>query len=271
MCPGCSGAEWPAGRRGSAAESCGGGHAVRGAGHGRGRPYAGRRACGAGARGDPGFALEGQRGGPGVGAQRRRGSTGRHVRGGGRVRRGGRDRRGRPGGAHGAGGGRGRSTSTGRSSSTSPTRWPSRTARLRLSPVESDSVGEQIQRAFPHARVVKTLNTVNCQVMVDPARVPGEHQIFVCGRTRGAKSRSGSARGVRLAGGPGARPGRHPGGAERGDAAAAVARPLAPFRSRRLQPGAAQGPLSRTGTGRSAGEGPRGLHPARGLPVGSNC
>ncbi|SEP89179.1 hypothetical protein SAMN04487983_1002104 [Streptomyces sp. yr375] len=57
----------------------------------------------------------------------------------------------------------------------------------RLSPVESDSVGEQIQRAFPHARVVKSLNTVNCQVMVDPARVPGGHQVFVCGDDADAK------------------------------------------------------------------------------------
>ncbi|MET8130439.1 NAD(P)-binding domain-containing protein [Streptomyces sp. NPDC005251] len=60
---------------------------------------------------------------------------------------------------------------------------------LRLSPVGSDSVGEQIQRAFPQARVVKSLNTVNCQVMVDPARVPGEHQIFVSGDDEGAKER----------------------------------------------------------------------------------
>ncbi|MEU6092412.1 NAD(P)-binding domain-containing protein [Streptomyces sp. NPDC047085] len=59
--------------------------------------------------------------------------------------------------------------------------------QVRLDPVESDSVGEQIQRAFPHARVVKTLNTVNCQVMVDPGRVPGEHNLFVCGDDTGAK------------------------------------------------------------------------------------
>ncbi|MER6784618.1 NAD(P)-binding domain-containing protein [Streptomyces sp. NPDC000658] len=59
----------------------------------------------------------------------------------------------------------------------------------RLSPVESDSVGEQIQRTFPRARVVKSLNTVNCQVMVDPARVPGEHQVFVCGDDEDAKGR----------------------------------------------------------------------------------
>ncbi|MFE2298040.1 NADPH-dependent F420 reductase [Streptomyces sp. NPDC059445] len=58
---------------------------------------------------------------------------------------------------------------------------------LRLSPVESDSVGEQIQREFPGARVVKSLNTVNCQVMVDPSKVPGEHQIFVSGDDEGAK------------------------------------------------------------------------------------
>jgi predicted dinucleotide-binding enzyme len=59
---------------------------------------------------------------------------------------------------------------------------------LRLSPVESDSVGEQIQRAFPHARVVKSLNTVNCRVMVDPAGVPGEHNVFVCGDDPDAKA-----------------------------------------------------------------------------------
>jgi 8-hydroxy-5-deazaflavin:NADPH oxidoreductase len=51
----------------------------------------------------------------------------------------------------------------------------------------TDSLGEQIQRAFPEARVVKALNTVNCNVMVDPARVPGEHDVLVCGNDAGAK------------------------------------------------------------------------------------
>ncbi|MEU6279197.1 NAD(P)-binding domain-containing protein [Streptomyces sp. NPDC047028] len=60
---------------------------------------------------------------------------------------------------------------------------------LRLDPVESDSVAESIQRTFPHARVVKTLNTVNCQVMVDPRRVPGEHNLFVCGDDAAAKAK----------------------------------------------------------------------------------
>lgn len=50
-----------------------------------------------------------------------------------------------------------------------------------------DSLSEQIQRAFPGARVVKTLNTVNCNVMVEPGLVPGEHDVFVSGNDAGAK------------------------------------------------------------------------------------
>ena len=41
-----------------------------------------------------------------------------------------------------------------------------------LNPVNTDSLGEQIQRAFPEARVVKTLNTMNAGVMVNPASWP---------------------------------------------------------------------------------------------------
>jgi 8-hydroxy-5-deazaflavin:NADPH oxidoreductase len=57
-----------------------------------------------------------------------------------------------------------------------------------LSIMGHDSLGEQIQRAFPDARVVKTLNTVNCRVMVEPGRVPGDHDVFVCGDDEGAKA-----------------------------------------------------------------------------------
>src|SRR3982074_2184919 len=46
-----------------------------------------------------------------------------------------------------------------------------------LNPVNTDSLGEQIQRAYPQVRVVKTLNTMNCLVMVDPSRVAGEHNV----------------------------------------------------------------------------------------------
>lgn len=51
----------------------------------------------------------------------------------------------------------------------------------------TDSLGERIQRAFPDAHVVKTLNTVFTQVMIDPARVPGRHNIFVAGDDAEAK------------------------------------------------------------------------------------
>lgn len=53
----------------------------------------------------------------------------------------------------------------------------------------SDSLGEQIQRALPKAKVVKTLNTVNCNIMVDAGRVKGDHDIFVSGNDAEAKSR----------------------------------------------------------------------------------
>jgi hypothetical protein len=58
-----------------------------------------------------------------------------------------------------------------------------------LSVVTTDSLAEQIQRAHPAARVVKSLSTMSCQVMVDPARVPGEHAVFVSGAQHDLGSR----------------------------------------------------------------------------------
>jgi predicted dinucleotide-binding enzyme len=58
-----------------------------------------------------------------------------------------------------------------------------------LSVCNSDSVGEQIQRAFPTARVVKTLNTVNCKLMVTPQELAGgDHDVFVSGNDAVAKA-----------------------------------------------------------------------------------
>jgi predicted dinucleotide-binding enzyme len=57
-----------------------------------------------------------------------------------------------------------------------------------LSVANTDSVGEQLQRAFPDARVVKTLNTMNAAVMVEPGLVPGEHHVFVAGEDAEAKT-----------------------------------------------------------------------------------
>jgi 8-hydroxy-5-deazaflavin:NADPH oxidoreductase len=51
----------------------------------------------------------------------------------------------------------------------------------------TDSLGERIQRAFPQTRVVKALNTVNCDIMIEPSRVPGDHNLFICGNDAAAK------------------------------------------------------------------------------------
>lgn len=56
-----------------------------------------------------------------------------------------------------------------------------------LTVVNTDSLGEQIQRAYPDAKVVKSLTSVFCQVMVEPSRIPGEHSIFVAGNDDDAK------------------------------------------------------------------------------------
>ena len=58
-----------------------------------------------------------------------------------------------------------------------------------LTVCNTDSLGEQIQRTFPDAKVVKALNTVGNDLMVDPGLVPGEHDTFVCGDDPQAKAK----------------------------------------------------------------------------------
>ena len=58
-----------------------------------------------------------------------------------------------------------------------------------LSVCNTDLLGEQIQREFPDVKVVKTLDIMNCKIMVNPSLVPGEHDIFVSGNDRAAKAR----------------------------------------------------------------------------------
>jgi predicted dinucleotide-binding enzyme len=53
----------------------------------------------------------------------------------------------------------------------------------------TDSLAEQIQRALPDTFVIKSLNTVNCAVMIEPSRVPGHHSVFVSGHDRHAQGR----------------------------------------------------------------------------------
>jgi predicted dinucleotide-binding enzyme len=50
------------------------------------------------------------------------------------------------------------------------------------------SLGEEVQRAAPDALVVKTLNTVNCEVMVNPGMTGGEPTMFLCGNSAEAKA-----------------------------------------------------------------------------------
>ncbi|HSA54886.1 MAG TPA: NAD(P)-binding domain-containing protein [Gemmatimonadaceae bacterium] len=56
-----------------------------------------------------------------------------------------------------------------------------------LTVCNTDSLGEQIQRAFPATRVVKALNTVNAAVMIEPSSVAGAHDLFICGNDAEAK------------------------------------------------------------------------------------
>lgn len=53
----------------------------------------------------------------------------------------------------------------------------------------TDSLAEQIQRAFPNLKVVKALNTLTAALMVNPqALANGEHDIFVCGNDGAARA-----------------------------------------------------------------------------------
>lgn len=52
----------------------------------------------------------------------------------------------------------------------------------------TDSLGENIQAELPKTQVVKALNTVNANIMVDPARVAGgDHDLFISGNDADAK------------------------------------------------------------------------------------
>ena len=52
------------------------------------------------------------------------------------------------------------------------------------------SVGENIQKAFPNLKVVKTLNTIGAPIMVNPKILKGgDHTIFVAGNDKDAKAK----------------------------------------------------------------------------------
>jgi predicted dinucleotide-binding enzyme len=54
---------------------------------------------------------------------------------------------------------------------------------------DAQSLGEKIQAAFPSVKVVKTLNTMNAFVMMNPSLVAGDSTVFVSGNDEGAKAK----------------------------------------------------------------------------------
>ncbi|MBK8448647.1 MAG: NAD(P)-binding domain-containing protein [Saprospiraceae bacterium] len=58
-----------------------------------------------------------------------------------------------------------------------------------LSICNTNSLGEEIQQNFPELKVVKTLNTMWCGLMVNPSLIGDEaHVNFICGNDEDAKS-----------------------------------------------------------------------------------
>lgn len=51
------------------------------------------------------------------------------------------------------------------------------------------SVGEAIQKAYPDVKVVKAFNTMNTNLMVNPALIKGDHDVFICGNDDSAKKK----------------------------------------------------------------------------------
>lgn len=58
-----------------------------------------------------------------------------------------------------------------------------------LSICNTDSLGEQIQKEFPESKVVKSLNTMNAYLMVNPSIVAGDHTVFMSGNDKDAKQK----------------------------------------------------------------------------------
>ncbi len=53
----------------------------------------------------------------------------------------------------------------------------------------TNSLGEEVQKTLPDSFVVKTLNIVNCEVMVNPAKYAPDGTMFLCGNDMAAKEK----------------------------------------------------------------------------------
>jgi len=60
---------------------------------------------------------------------------------------------------------------------------------FQLSIANDNSLAEDIQKALPHAKVVKTLNMITARLMVDPALIKDPHDMFMCGNDPTAKQK----------------------------------------------------------------------------------
>ncbi len=52
----------------------------------------------------------------------------------------------------------------------------------------TNSLGEELQKTLPNAKVVKTLNTMTAMLMTNPAMLEGNHTNFICGNDAEAKA-----------------------------------------------------------------------------------
>ncbi|MEU1116405.1 MULTISPECIES: NAD(P)-binding domain-containing protein [unclassified Streptomyces] len=71
--------------------------------------------------------------------------------------------------------------------------WPTPWGEMpRLNPVDTDSLAEQIQRALPGTKVVKTFVTQEQETVVNPAEFGGgDHTMFLAGDHQDAKAAAG--------------------------------------------------------------------------------
>ncbi len=59
-----------------------------------------------------------------------------------------------------------------------------------LTVCNTDSLGEEVQRTFPEAKVVKTFNTTNALLQVNPQQLANaDHDMFLCGNDADAKAK----------------------------------------------------------------------------------
>lgn len=58
-----------------------------------------------------------------------------------------------------------------------------------LTVCNTDSLAEQIQKNYPDTKVVKSLNTMNAFVMVNPGLLPEDHTVFLSGNDAAAKEK----------------------------------------------------------------------------------